>query len=413
MKKIVTFLLISFPLLVFTQEVVSFKVLAGEHTRLNFPVFINLSDRDIQLDGNDIALYEISKSGMVPLDFQIDKDKKGIWFVITGNFPRHSEKLFELKTGEITIPKVEQIMNVQQSDESLVLRRGKNKILRYQIGTVMPPSGVDSSYQRSGFIHPLWSPDGESLTRIQPPDHYHHYGIWGPWTKTKIDGKEVDFWNLKKKQGTVRFEGVSEVTEGPVFCDIKVRQEHIYFDEQGKDKIAINEVLAVRAWNTGPKAWLIDYISEQSSPLDSGILLEAYRYGGGIGFRATEKWTKDNCSVLTSEGMERDSADGTKARWCRIEGTTLSGQSCILFMDFPANREFPEPMRVWPSNSIDDKGYLFFEFCPIRHNSWKMEKGKKYTLRYRLYVFDNELSKEDAEAIWQGFAYPPEIIFLN
>ncbi len=147
--------------------------------------------------------------------------------------------------------------------------------------------------------------------------------------------------------------------------------------------------------------------------MDSGILLDAYRYGGGIGYRATEKWKKDNCSVLTSEGKTRDSADGTKARWCRIEGTSKKGQSGILFMDFPENRDFPEPMRVWPSNSIDDKGYLFFEFCPIRHNSWKMEHSQNYKLRYRLYVFDGNLSKEEAEAIWQAFAYPPEVVFEN
>ncbi len=89
------------------------------------------------------------------------------------------------------------------------------------------------------------------------------------------------------------------------------------------------------------------------------------------------------------------------------------GQNGILFMDFPENRDFPEPMRVWPSNSIDDKGYLFFEFCPIRHNSWKMEHSQNYKLRYRLYVFDGNMSKEEAEAIWQAFAYLPEVVFEN
>ncbi len=345
------------------------------------------------------------------MDFQVSNDKKGIWFVISGTFTAHSERHFELKAGKGTGSKTAHFMNVKQSEESLELRRSKNKILEYQMETIMPPSGVDSAYQRSGFIHPLWSPAGEVLTRIQPPDHYHHYGIWGPWTKTQVNGREVDFWNLKKKQGTVRFAGLTDITEGPVFCEIKVQQEHIDFGLKTKNRVAINEMLTVRAWNVGKDAWMIDYITTQSTPLDSGILLEAYRYGGGIGFRATEKWTKDNCFVLTSEGKERDSADGTKARWCRIEGATSNGESGILFMDYPQNREFPEPMRVWPSNSIDDKGYFFFEFCPIRHNSWKMEQGKKYELRYRLFVFDGNLSKEDADALWQAFAHPPKVVF--
>src|SRR5690606_5760469 len=61
------------------------------------------------------------------------------------------------------------------------------------------------SYQRSGFIHPVRTLKGEQLTRIQPADHYHHYGIWNPWTQTVFRGDTVDFWNLRKKEGTVRF----------------------------------------------------------------------------------------------------------------------------------------------------------------------------------------------------------------
>ena len=387
----------------------TFKLIAGRHNLFDCPIFVNLSEKNIQTE--NLSLFEISGPETIPVDFQVSDDEKGIWFVIPGTFRAQSERHFELKAENETVSKTAYFMNVKQSEESLLLRRGKNKILKYQTETVMPPTGVDPAYQRSGFIHPLWSPAGEVLTRIQPPDHYHHYGIWGPWTKTQINSREVDFWNLKKKQGTVKFAGLTNITEGPVFCEIKVKQEHIDFGLNTKSQVAINEELTVRAWNVGKDAEMIDYITTQSTPLDSGILLKAYRYGGGIGFRATEKWTKDNCTVLTSEGKERDSADGTKARWCRIEGTTPFGQSGILFMDYPQNREFPEPMRVWPSNSIDDKGYFFFEFCPIRHNSWKMEQGKKYQLRYRLFVFDGNLSKEDAEALWQTFANPPKVIF--
>src|SRR5690606_42107088 len=45
-----------------------------------------------------------------------------------------------------------------------------------------------SAYGRSGFIHPLWSPKGQVLTRVQPEDHYHHYGIWNPWTQLNYEG---------------------------------------------------------------------------------------------------------------------------------------------------------------------------------------------------------------------------------
>jgi len=55
-------------------------------------------------------------------------------------------------------------------------------LLQYNFGITMPPAGINEAYKRSGYIHPLYTPHGQVLTRIQPPDHYHHYGIWNPWT---------------------------------------------------------------------------------------------------------------------------------------------------------------------------------------------------------------------------------------
>ena len=56
---------------------------------------------------------------------------------------------------------------------------------------------------------------------------------------------------------------------------------------------------------------------------------------------------------------------------------------------------------------------MYFEFCPIRHNDWQLEKGKDYTLKYRLLIFDGELTKEEAESYWQAFANPVEVKIEN
>src|SRR5215207_7193237 len=90
-------------------------------------------------------------------------------------------------------------------DSALTISSGNKELLIYQFKTVYPPRGIDTAYKRSGFIHPLYTPHGQVLTRIQPPDHYHHYGIWNPWTHTFFEGDTVDFWNIKDHEGTVRF----------------------------------------------------------------------------------------------------------------------------------------------------------------------------------------------------------------
>ncbi|MDD4592964.1 MAG: PmoA family protein, partial [Parabacteroides sp.] len=227
----------------------------------------------------------------------------------------------------------------------------------------------------------------------------------------KIDGREVDFWNLAKGQGTVKFASILSGISGEVYTGFKVLQQHIDFGNKGEDQIALNEVLEVRAWNVSPEVWVIDYISTFNSPLPNGILFDAYRYGGGIGFRATEKWMKENSTILTSEGKTRLDADGSRARWYIVEGESAvpEKRSGILFMSHPVNREHPEPMRVWPMDAGEGRGDLFVEYVPIRHEPWTIEPFQDYTLYYRMIVFDGEIGKDTAEAYWNSFAKAPRI----
>lgn len=415
MNKKIIFLswIVLFSSTLLSQEIARFTVDAGDFDRLDCPVSIDLDKLNYNIDSNRdsiaLILYEVSKSGWKRVECQQEHGIcNRLWFILNGHTSKHTIRTFVLQTGEKT--KTDKLMTVRKTSNKLVLRNGTRNILAYRYQTMMPPPGVDSLYAKSGFIHPLWSPQGVILTRIQPPDHRHHYGIWGPWTKTHIGGREVDFWNLGKGQGTVRFSGFLSLEEGAVFCGFTSHQEHIDLGGKPGNQTALNEVLQVRSWNLHKNTWMIDYFTIQNCPLDSGIFLDAYRYGGGIGFRATEKWTKENSTVLTSEGKNRKTADGTKARWCRVEGASGMGRSGILFMDSPANMDFPEPIRVWPENANNGRGDMFFEFCPIRLKSREFEKGRNYMLKYRLIVFDGELSSTEAEIYWQEFAYPPKIV---
>lgn len=288
---------------------------------------------------------------------------------------------------------------------------GGRPVLKYRRSLITAPEGTNPLYRREGaFIHPLYSPSGKVLTAIQMPDHYHHYGIWNPWTHTVFEGRHVDFWNLAEGQGTVRHAGVIATWSGRQEGGFRVRHEHVDFTAPGPDKTALHETWDVRVGEMdidGRTVWKIDFTFLLNCATDSAVELEQYRYGGGIGYRATGVWNNDNCSVLTSEGKTRDDADGTRARWCRIEGETGDGQrSGVVFMSYPGNRAHPEPMRVWPRGYMEC-GNLFFEFCPIRHASWTLLPGKIYTLKYRLYVFDGELDAATVEKLWKQYAPQP------
>lgn len=415
MKLFTILFMILFGLQAAAQDLLRFEVTAGNTDRTDCPVSLSIDQLNYNTDSLKLALFEIKGKTETAVPFQLETASGAkVWFILSGQTPRNTKRIFVLRKT-LTPPRFNSGIKTIRKDGALNLSSGDKPILSYQIETVNPPKGVSPLYKRSAFIHPVTSPGGEVLTRIQAPDHYHHYGIWNPWTLTFIGKREVDFWNLMKGEGTVRFAGMLSQVEGPVYTGFKSLQEHIDFGAVGGDAVAMNELFDVRVWNLNNQRYMFDYVSTLNTPLDSGILLAAYRYGGGIGFRATEKWTKDNSSVLTSEGKTRIDADGSNARWCIVEGesATKEGRSGILFLSYPANRMHPEPMRVWPIDANGGRGDMYFEFCPIRHKDWRIDKGNDYTLRYRLVIFDGKMTPEEAENYWQAFANPPAINILK
>lgn len=407
---LIFFLLFSFQL--FAQEIAKFKVQIDQD-RIDAPVSVSLDGVNYNTDKGSLVLYEVTTQGEKAIASQIESEHSArLWFVLNGESAKGTEREFVLKSEKEAVSGQSKVA-LKKDNKDLSLLVNDKPILNYRYATTSPPDGVNPLFERSGFIHPLWSPGGKELTRIQAPDHYHHYGIWGPWTKTHIEDRAVDFWNLLLGEGTVKFVGFLSEAEGAIFSGFKALQQHIDFGGKGEDQIAMNEILDVRAWNVGDGVWMVDYTTSLNSPLKNGIMLDAYRYGGGIGWRATESWHKDNCTVLTSDGKTRKDADGSYARWCMVEGESEveEGRSGILFLSHPSNRMHPEPMRIWPLDGNGGRGDMYFEFVPIRHDDWKLEPKQNYTLKYRMIVFDGKLDAETAEKYWNSFASNPTVKF--
>jgi hypothetical protein len=294
-------------------------------------------------------------------------------------------------------------LTVQQQDGALTIRSGNNNLLRYQFGMVYPPKGVDSAFKRNGFIHPLWTPHGQVLTRIQPPDHYHHYGIWNPWTHVLYKNDTVDFWNIGGKKGTVRFAGFDAVNKGPVTAGFDAKHDHVVLKKDGSEEVALKEIQSVRIYQPEPGSdyYITDIDIKMKCATNNPVKLLEYRYGG-LGWRTTEVWDRNNSEVITSEGKSRKDADGSKATWCIVQGALGNDYGGVLMMSHPANYNHPEPLRIWPENQYN-RGDMFANFSPTKDKDWLLEPGKTYTLKYRLLVFNGKLTKEKAAEAWQQF----------
>ena len=284
--------------------------------------------------------------------------------------------------------------SVVDTGKTLDYKIGDKLLFSYNHTTVYPAPGVDSVYKRSGFIHPLKTLGGEVMTNCSPADHYHHFGLWYAWTKTTFEGNEIDFWNLHKKQGTVRFRNFEHVSDNGFVATL----DHVVYPDSPAEKVAMNERLKINIGTTSLPGYYIDYHTTIRLASPSPITMEAYRYGG-ICIRTREDWNDQTAEMLTSEGLSRDEADGSRARWCYYQGKAGNEKACILIVASPSNLNYPEPLRVWDKTVNKPAGDVMWNFSPTKQKAFTLEPGKELSLSYRIYVLDKNINATTAEVL--------------
>lgn len=387
------------------QVIARFTVKAGKVSRNNSVIYTSVPASA----GIAVTLEEVTDNKRVPV--AVTERAGQLCWIMTGNTAAGTERKYELRKGK---PAADTLMTARRVNGHVLLAQTGQPVLQYNFETVPAPAGADTVYNRNAFIHPLWAPNGVVLTNIFPnAGHTHHMGIWNPWTHTLFEGRETDFWNVQKKEGKVRFAGNLETFSGSVWCGFSASQDHIALLKDGTEKTAIHETWLVQAYpatNNGARR-LWDFTSSFTPATPTGITLLQYRYGGGFGLRTTADFTDKTSQVLTSEGKTRRDADSTRARWVKISGATPSGKAGMLIMNYPDNFDSPEPLRVWPENA--EGGELMFNYTPTRMKPWQLYPDARYQLKYRVMVYNNDITAEEAEAAWQDYAYPPEVVVMQ
>lgn len=394
------------------EPLATVTVEAGPHARTDTPVSISLATVPQAVKGLPLSLQEVRGAERVTIPAQIEQGwTPKLHWIVAGTLPAGQTRTYELVTGEA---RAERVVKATQDEKVLQISVGDDKVLQYHHAMFPAPKGVaripDAKlplYDHSAFIHPLWSPKGNVLTDIHPPDHLHHLGIWMPWTHTKYEGKMVDFWNVGDGTGTVRFSKFLGTTTGAVYGGFQSEQDHVALKTSKGEQTILKEVWDVRVYNVGgpPKGyWLVDFESTQRCVADQPLIQDEYRYGG-LGYRATRQWKGPEADYLTSEGKDRKDGNGTPARWCDSFGRIGEDWEGVTFYSHPKNFRHPEPMRLWPGAN----DHIFFNFCPSVAGPWEMKPGEDHVFRYRLYVHEGKPDVEQIERIWRDYAEPPQV----
>ena len=385
----------------------SITVAAGSHTRVDAPVWVQLP---AGVQHADLMETTGGPERSVPGQLERDGDGVRLHWILEGNTPAGTVRSYRLVPrqvpGDPTTSRPAVFVH-DRPGESLELRLGEWKVLRYNYGLVEPPEPEIPDVQaRNAYIHPVWSPSGRLVTDDYAPDHLHQRGIWFAWTKTSFEGRTPDFWNLGSGSGTVRFAGLDATTSGPVFGGFRVRHRHVDLSAPAGEVDVLQETWDVKLFAIGNgqgsrPLFLFDLFSVQECAGSAPLILPEYRYGG-LAFRGSAEWRGDREEYRTSAGRTKKDADRTSAVWCQASGQIEGENAGIVIFSHPGNYRSPQPLRVFP-------GAPYFCWAPTQQGEMSIRPGEPYISHYRFLVFDGDLKRATIDRLWNDFAHPPAV----
>ena len=285
-----------------------------------------------------------------------------------------------------------------ETTEQVAMGTGGKELVFYQAKPMGSPVGGEE-FKGSNFIHPLKTPSGFVVTDLQPGDHKHHFGLWWPWKHVQTGERKVLCWELQKGDGLIQAQSHES---GPGWLTAK--SDYIDRKAPGAAAVLLRETTKIKVSEvieSTVRGYFLDLEIIHRTAGDQPITVTPYRYSG-FAYRGTPFWKNENSTVLTSEGMNRDKSNFTRARWVRVQGDTdQGGKAGVLLMSRPDNRDHPENLRTW---SRGHEGAVFINFNTVMKKAWVFEPVKSYKRNYRLFVYDGSLSGDDAEVLWKGYA---------
>jgi hypothetical protein len=376
------------------------SVSAGDVDRSETIVSFELSDSLKE------GVYEMENQNSGIVYVQVDDNNKG-WFIIR-NLPAETTETFSFSAEPIFVDS--ELTNVSKSvDENTIsFRAGDKQIFNYYYKDNNPPAELDERYERGGYIHPVYSPNGVRLTNhLNTNLHPHHLGIWSAWTRTEFEGRNPDFWNFHDNTGNVESaDTLYAAWEGPVYGGF--RAKHFYIDLTSSEPVtALDEHWETRVYPVfGSGKYLIfDLIIQQNVRSDTPLILKEYHYGG-LGFRGHEDWDNpDLITFLTSEGAGRE-GNATRARWTHIGGSSNGELAGITIMDHPENLRHPQPVRIHPEMA-------FFNYAPEQLGEFSIKPDSTYTAKYRFVTYDGNPEPDELNSLWNDYANSPEVSIQN
>ncbi len=385
-------ILIFFALTVFAQKT-QIKIETGDYPRKQSIVELALPS------SYNAKAYELKniKTGKKA----ILQQKKGnlYTFILPDELAAKSTAVYQISDVKTLITS-KNIVKILKNTEKIEVKIAGKKLFDYHISTVYPPKGFPEYYARSGFIHPLQSPSGITLTDDFPKGHMHQHGIMMALTNTTFKGEKHDFWNQHSKLANVKHTEVLSVEEGLVFSSFKVKHQHYSL----KYGAVLDEIWTVTVYPFQNK-FLFDIVSELENITQDTLFANKYHYGG-MAFRASKHWNADDSlhfqnkwTIKTNLGDGVSTANAKAAKYVSAFGKINGKTAGLTVFGFPQNLAYPQPIRLHPTMP-------YFSFSPMVNAAFTIKPHEVFTSKYRYLSYDDLPQEKFIESIQVDIEFP-------
>jgi hypothetical protein len=261
---------------------------------------------------------------------------------------------------------------------TMTVRDGALVVLTFRYGDQLP-TGVDPKYVRSGYIHPLFGPDGEVLTDDFPGDHLHHHGLFWTWPIVRTRGLKTGTWEPAippLRQQFVRWTDKS-IRKGAARLGIES-----VWKLEGKEIVAREtaEFIVHPAEELGRAIDVSLTIGAVGGPIEFQGSQDAGKGYGGLCFRGAPEFK--GAALTTDKGPQNEDAVNTPYLWADVS-TPEHGVAIFVAPGHPGH---PIPWLIRNS------------YAGILNPSWPglksatIEVGRPVILRYRLYIHRGDVA---------------------
>jgi hypothetical protein len=247
----------------------------------------------------------------------------------------------------------------------------------YNFGMVLAP-GFPETMRRSGYLHPIYAPNGALLSDDFNADHPHHRGISWMWPEVTVGGKQGDLWMVKNfQQRFIRWQAQEVHADSA-----RLAVENGWFDG---DRQFVKENVEILVHTVSEDRRTIDF-TLQFEAIDQPVQVAGTSEGkkgfGGFCFRfAPRDGGPAETVIRTEQGVMKKDAVLSPHPWAEIAGNFQGKAAGGRIDDNPANPGYPK--NGW----LLRHGFGFLNVSYPGLQPITLEPGKPLTLKYRVTLF--------------------------